>query len=320
MVVAIAADVTQLIGETPLVYLDRLAAELPGRVAAKLESFNPLSCVKERIGLSMIEAAEAIGRIGPDTVLLEPTSGNTGIGLALVAAVRGYRLTLVMPESMTEERRRLLIALGAKLILTPAAKGMKGAITYAQKLADEDSKYVLLQQFENLANPYAHRRSTGPEIWRDTRGAVDIIVSGIGTGGTLTGVAEALKPLKPELQFVAVEPAESPVLSGGQAGPHRIQGIGAGFVPEVLRREFIDEIVKVTSDEAIATARKLAQTEGIVAGVSSGAAVKAALQVAARPESDGKLIVVVLPDTGERYLSTDLFEYDPAELERIDLE
>jgi cysteine synthase A len=317
---AIAADVTELIGETPLVYLDRLAAGLPGRVAAKLESFNPLSCVKERIGLSMIEAAEAIGRIKPDTVLLEPTSGNTGIGLALVAAVRGYELTLVMPESMTEERRRLLIAMGAKLILTPAAKGMKGAVAYAEKLAAEDSKYLLLQQFENLANPYAHRRSTGPEIWRDSRGAVDIIVSGIGTGGTLTGVAEALKPLKPELKMIAVEPAESPVLSGGQAGPHRIQGIGAGFVPAVLRTELIDEIIQVTSEEAAATTRQLAQTEGVVAGISSGAATQAALQVAARPENEGKLIVVVLPDTGERYLSTDLFEYDPAELERVELE
>ena len=316
----IAADVTELIGETPLVYLDRLAADLPGRVAAKLESFNPLSSVKDRIALSMIEAAEAIGRIGPDTILLEPTSGNTGIGLALVAAVRGYQLTLVMPESMTEERRRLLIALGANLILTPAARGMKGAVAYATQLAAEDSRYLLLQQFENLANPYAHRRSTGPEIWRDTRGTVDVFVSGIGTGGTLTGVAEALKPLKPELKLVAVEPAESPVLPGGQAGPHRIQGIGAGFVPEVLRREFIDEILQVTGDDAVATARRLARTEGIVAGVSSGAATYAALQIAARPESEGKLIVVLLPDTGERYLSTDLFEYDPAVLERVELE
>ncbi|MCE5237375.1 cysteine synthase A [bacterium] len=316
----IAADATELIGETPLVYLDRLAAGLPGRVTAKLESFNPLSSVKDRIALSMIEAAEAIGRIGPDTILLEPTSGNTGIGLALVAAVRGYQLTLVMPESMTEERRRLLIALGAKLILTPAAKGMKGAVAYATQLAAEDSRYLLLQQFENLANPYAHRRSTGPEIWRDTRGGVDVFVSGIGTGGTLTGVAEAIKPLKPELKLVAVEPAESPVLSGGQAGPHRIQGIGAGFVPEVLRREFIDEILQVTGDDAVATARRLARTEGVVAGVSSGAATYAALQIAARPESEGKLIVVLLPDTGERYLSTDLFEYDPAVLERVELE
>lgn len=316
----IAADVTELIGDTPLVYLDRLAADLPGRVAAKLESFNPLSCVKERIGLSMIEAAEAIGRINADTVLLEPTSGNTGIGLALVAAVRGYKLTLVMPESMSEERRRLLIALGAKLVLTPAAQGMKGAVAYATALAQENPNYLLLQQFENLANPYAHRRSTGPEIWRDTRGAVDIVVSGIGTGGTLTGIGEALKPLRPELKLIAVEPAESPVLSGGQPGPHRIQGIGAGFVPGVYRGELVDEVIQVSGPEAVATARKLASTEGIVAGVSSGAATEAALRIAARPESEGKLIVVILPDTGERYLSTDLFEYDPAVLERVELD
>ena len=316
----IAADVTELIGDTPLVYLDRLAADLPGRVAAKLESFNPLSCVKERIGLSMIEAAEAIGRINADTVLLEPTSGNTGIGLALVAAVRGYKLTLVMPESMSEERRRLLIALGAKLVLTPAAQGMKGAVAYATALAQENPNYLLLQQFENLANPYAHRRSTGPEIWRDTRGAVDIVVSGIGTGGTLTGIGEALKPLRPELKLIAVEPAESPVLSGGQPGPHRIQGIGAGFVPGVYRSELVDEVIQVSGPEAVATARKLAAIEGIVAGVSSGAATEAALRIAARAENDGKLIVVILPDTGERYLSTDLFEYDPAVLERVELD
>ncbi|MEN6643728.1 MAG: cysteine synthase A [Armatimonadia bacterium] len=316
---AIATNITELIGNTPLVYLDRLAEGLPGRVVAKVESFNPLSCVKERIGLTMIEAAEAIGRIKDDTVLLEPTSGNTGIGLALVAAVRGYALTLVMPESMTEERRRLLVALGAKLILTPAAKGMKGAVAYAEQLAASDEKYLLLQQFENLANPYAHRMGTGPEIWRDTRGAVDIVVGGVGTGGTLTGIGEALRPVKPELQLIAVEPAESPVLSGGAPGPHKIQGIGAGFVPKVLRRELVDEIIKVTSEDAIATARQLARTEGIVAGVSSGAATNAALQIAARAENVGKLIVVVLPDTGERYLSTELFAYDPAELERVDI-
>lgn len=316
---AIAANITELIGNTPLVYLDRLANGLPGRVAAKVESFNPLSCVKERIGLTMIEAAEAIGRIKEDTILLEPTSGNTGIGLALVAAVRGYALTLVMPESMSEERRRLLIALGAKLILTPAAQGMKGAVAHAEQLAASDEKYLLLQQFENLANPYAHRMGTGPEIWRDTRGAVDIVIAGVGTGGTLTGIGEALRPIKPELKLIAVEPAESPVLSGGAAGPHKIQGIGAGFVPKVLRRELVDEIIKVTSEDAIATARQLARTEGIVAGVSSGAAVRATLEVAARAENEGKLIVVVLPDTGERYLSTELFAYDPAELERAEV-
>lgn len=316
---AIASDVTELIGNTPLVYLDRLADGLPGRVAAKLESFNPLSCVKERIGLAMIEAAEAIGRIKEDTVLLEPTSGNTGIGLALVAANRGYPLTLIMPESMTEERRRLLIALGAKLILTPAAKGMKGAVAYAEQLAASDPKYLLLQQFENLANPYAHRMGTGPEIWRDTRGKVDIVVGGVGTGGTLTGIGESIKPIKPEVKLVAVEPVESPVLSGGAPGPHRIQGIGAGFVPKVYRAELIDEIIQVSTADAIATTRKLAKTEGIVAGVSSGAATNAALQVAARAQNEGKLIIVVLPDTGERYLSTDLFEYDPAELERVEI-
>ncbi|MHB8996699.1 MAG: cysteine synthase A [Armatimonadota bacterium] len=316
---AIASDVTELIGNTPLVYLDRLAAGLPGRVAAKVESFNPLSSVKERIGLAMIEAAEAIGRIKPDTILLEPTSGNTGLGLALVATTRGYPLTLVMPESMSEERRRLLIALGAKLILTPAAKGMKGAVAYAEELAASDEKYLLLQQFENLANPYAHRMGTGPEIWRDTRGKVDVVVGGVGTGGTISGIGDCLKPIKPELKLVAVEPAESPVLSGGQPGPHRIQGIGAGFVPGVYRSELIDEIIQVTTAEAIATTRRLARTEGIVAGVSSGAATSAALQVAARAESEGKLIVVILPDTGERYLSTDLFEYDPAELQRVEI-
>ena len=316
---AIASDVTELIGNTPLVYLDRLAQGLPGRVAAKLESFNPLSSVKDRIGLAMIEAAEAIGRIKEDTVLLEPTSGNTGLGLALVAANRGYPLTLIMPESMTEERRRLLIALGAKLILTPAAKGMKGAVAYAEQLAASDVKYLLLQQFENLANPYAHRMGTGPEIWRDTRGKVDIVVGGVGTGGTLTGIGESIKPIKPEVKLGAVEPTESPVLSGGQPGPHRIQGIGAGFVPKVYRAELIDEIIQVSTADAIGTTRKLAKTEGIVAGVSSGAATNAALQVAARPENEGKLIIVVLPDTGERYLSTDLFEYDPAELERVEI-
>jgi cysteine synthase len=316
--VSIAKDVTELIGNTPLVYLDKLAEGLPGRVAAKLESFNPLSCVKERIGLTMIETAEAIGKIKEDTVLLEPTSGNTGIGLALVAATRGYPLTLVMPESMTEERRRLLLALGAKLILTPAAKGMKGAVAYAEKLAAEDPRYLLLQQFENLANPYAHRVGTGPEIWRDTRGAVDVIVGGVGTGGTLTGVGQALKPLKPELKLIAVEPSESPVLSGGQPGPHRIQGIGAGFVPKVLKTELLDEIIAVSGPDAVATARDLAKREGVLAGVSSGAALHAALQVAARPDSFGKLIIVVLPDTGERYLSTDLFEYDPASIEKVE--
>jgi cysteine synthase A len=315
----IAADVTELIGNTPLVYLDRFTGNLPARVAAKVESFNPLSCVKERIGLAMIEAAEAIGRITPDTILLEPTSGNTGIGLALVAATRGYALTLVMPESMTEERRKLLIALGAKIILTPASLGMKGAVSYAQQLAAGDERYLLLQQFENLANPYAHRVGTGPEIWRDTRGKVDIVVGGVGTGGTLTGIGQALKPLKPELQLVAVEPAESPVLEGGQPGPHGIQGIGAGFVPKVLQVDLLDEILPVSTADATAATRKLAQTEGILAGISSGAALHAAVHVAGRPENEGKLLVVILPDTGERYLSTSLYEYDANQLERVEL-
>lgn len=316
---SIAADITELIGNTPLVYLDRLTGNLPARVAAKLESFNPLSCVKERIGLAMIEAAEAIGRITPDTILLEPTSGNTGIGLALVAATRGYALTLVMPESMTEERRKLLIALGAKIILTPAALGMKGAVSYAQQLAARDARYLLLQQFENLANPYAHRVGTGPEIWRDTRGKVDIVVGGIGTGGTLTGIGQALKPLKPELQLVAVEPAESAVLGGGQPGPHGIQGLGAGFIPRVLQVDLLDEILPVSTADATTTTRKLALSEGILAGISSGAAVHAAVHVAGRPENEGKLLVVILPDTGERYLSTSLYEYDADQLERVEL-
>lgn len=314
----IAPDITQLIGNTPLVYLDRLGAGLPGRVAAKLESFNPLSCVKERIGLAMIEAAEKAGAIKEDTILLEPTSGNTGIGLAMVAAARGYQLTLVMPASMTEERRKLLLALGARVLLTPAANGMKGAVAKATQLAGDDSRYVLLQQFENPANPEVHRRTTAEEIWADTEGQVDLLVAGVGTGGTITGVAEVLKSRKPEFRAVAVEPADSPVLSGGSPGPHRLQGLGAGFVPSVLRTDLLDEVVQVTAPDAIATARRLARSEGILAGISSGAAVWAALQVAARPENAGKLIVVVLPDTGERYLSTDLFEYDPEALEYVE--
>lgn len=315
---SIASNVTELVGNTPLVYLGRLGAGLPARVAAKLESFNPLSCVKERIGLSMIEAAERSGQIKPDTILIEPTSGNTGIGLAMVAAARGYKLTLVMPASMTEERRKLLIALGAKLLLTPAANGMKGAIAKATQLTAENSNYLLLQQFENPANPDVHRRTTAVEIWDDTDGEVDIVVAGVGTGGTITGIAEHIKPLKPGFQAIAVEPSDSPVLSGGEPGPHRIQGIGAGFVPGVLRTELLDEIVPVQAADAIATGRNLAQQEGILAGISSGAAVWAALQVAARPENEGKLIVVILPDTGERYLSTDLFEYDPDTLEYVE--
>lgn len=314
----IAGDITRTIGNTPLVDLQRLTGGLPGRVVAKVEAFNPLSSVKDRIGLAMIEAAEQAGAIRPDTVLIEPTSGNTGIALAFVAAARGYRLVLTMPESMSEERRRLLTALGAQLLLTPAAEGMKGAIARAAQLAASDPKYLLLQQFVNAANPAIHRATTAEEIWRDTDGAVDILVSGVGTGGTITGVAEVIKARKPEFRAVAVEPADSPVLSGGQPGPHKIQGIGAGFVPGVLNVEIIDEIIQVQTPDAVATARELARREGILAGISAGAATWAALQVAARPESDGKLIVVVLPDTGERYLSTELFEYSDADVTRLE--
>jgi len=306
----VAKDITELVGSTPLVEINRLAEGLPGRVVAKLESFNPLSSVKDRIGLSMIQAAEEAGAIGPDTILIEPTSGNTGIALAFVSAARGYHLVLTMPESMSEERRRLLVALGAKLLLTPAKEGMKGAIARAQALAESDDRYLLLQQFENAANPAVHRRTTAEEIWQDTDGQVDIFVGGVGTGGTITGVGEILRERRPGVRLVAVEPADSPVLSGGQPGPHKIQGIGAGFVPAILNRSIIDEIITVQTPDAIATARALAEKEGILAGISCGAALWAALEIAARPDSEGKLIVVVLPDTGERYLSTGLFDYD----------
>ncbi len=310
----IYGDITRTIGETPLVRLNRLAAGLAATVLVKLECFNPLSSVKDRIGVSMIEAAEREGRIGPDTILIEPTSGNTGIALAFVCAARGYRLVLTMPETMSLERRKLLRALGAELVLTPGEEGMKGAVRRAEELAAQDPRYLLLNQFGNPANPDIHRRTTALEIWRDTDGAVDIVVAGVGTGGTITGVAEALKPLKPSLQAVAVEPAASPVLSGGPPGRHRIQGIGAGFIPDVLRLDLVDEIIQVKDDDAIRTARRLAREEGILVGISSGAVAWAALQVAARPESAGKMIVAVLPDTGERYLSTDLFADEEAGL------
>ncbi len=303
----IAKDITELIGGTPLVWLDRVAAGLPARVAGKLEFFNPMASVKDRIGLAMIEAAEREGKIKGDTTILEPTSGNTGVALAFVCAARGYKLTLTMPESMSDERRRILKALGAELILTPAEQGMPGAIERAEQLAAEDNRYFVPQQFENPANPDIHRRTTAEEIWRDTDGQVDILVAGIGTGGTITGVAEVIKARKPSFRAIAVEPTESAVLSGKPPGSHGIQGIGAGFVPKVLNRAVVDEIITVTSREAIETTRRLACDEGLFAGISSGAAVRAALEVAGRQESGGKLIVVILPDTGERYLTTDLY-------------
>ena len=302
-------SILDTIGATPLVRLRKLAAE-SGCVAdllGKCEFFNPLASVKDRIGRAMIEAAEAAGQVGPDTVFIEPTSGNTGIALAFVCAAKGYKLILTMPESMSTERRRMLALLGARLELTPAAKGMMGAIERAQELVRELPGAIMPQQFENPANPEVHRRTTAEEIWRDTDGQVDVFVAGVGTGGTITGVAEVIKERRPSLTVVAVEPADSPVLSGGDPGPHTIQGIGAGFVPDVLNCDIIDEVISVASEDARRTARRLARREGIFAGVSSGAAAWAALDIARRPESDGKLIVVVLPDTGERYLSTGLF-------------
>lgn len=304
----IADSITELIGNTPLV---RLRHDGQADVVAKLESFNPLSSVKDRIGLAMIEAAEREGKIKPDTVLIEPTSGNTGIALAFVAAARGYRLILTMPETMSLERRRLLSALGAELVLTPGSEGMKGAIRRAEELAREIPNALILQQFENLANPEVHRRTTAEEIWRDTDGQVDIVVAGVGTGGTITGVGEVLKSRKPSVQAVAVEPSASPVLSGGQPGPHKIQGIGAGFVPGVLNTAIYNEIVQVEYEDAVKTARSLAKTQGILVGISAGAVAHAALEIAKRPENKGRMIVAILPDTGERYLSTELFETTP---------
>jgi len=304
----IYGDITQTVGNTPLVRLNRVTAGLGAEVVAKLESFNPLSSVKDRIGVSMIDAAEREGKIQKDTIIIEPTSGNTGISLAFVCAARGYRLVLTMPETMSVERRNLLTAFGAELVLTPGSEGMPGAIRRAEELIRETPNSFMPQQFKNPANPRVHRETTAEEIWNDTDGQVDIVVAGVGTGGTITGVAEALKPRKPEVKAIAVEPIGSPVLSGGKPGSHKIQGIGAGFVPDVLRLELVDEIIQVTEEDAIQTARRLAQEEGILGGISSGAAAAAALQVAARPDNAAKLIVVVLPDTGERYLSTDLFE------------
>ena len=303
-------DNSRTIGSTPLVKLNRIARGARATVVAKLESRNPLGSVKDRIGLSMIQAAELAGAIKKDTVLIEPTSGNTGISLAFVSAVREYPLILTMPETMSVERRKLLRAFGATLVLTPGAEGMKGAVRKSEELAERNPNYLLLQQFKNSANPQIHRTTTAEEIWNDTDGKVDILVSGVGTGGTITGVSEVIKKRKPSFRAIAVEPAASPVLSGGKPGPHKIQGIGAGFVPEVLNTGIIDEILQVKDQDAIDYGRRLAREEGILAGISSGAAAYAAIQVARRTENEGKLIVVILPDTGERYLSTILFE-DP---------
>jgi cysteine synthase len=304
----IAGDITELIGKTPLVYLNRVTEGCHGRVAAKLEFFNPGGSVKDRIGFNMIKEAEKSGLINEDTIILEPTSGNTGIALAMVSAARGYRCTLVMPDTMSMERRALLKALGAELVLTPGPKGMRGAVEKASDMAAEDDRYFIPQQFENPANPAVHQETTAVEIWEDTEGTVDILVAGVGTGGTITGVSEGIKKLKPEFRVVAVEPLESPVLSGGSPGPHRIQGIGAGFVPAVLKMEAVDEIIQVPDTLALETARRLIREEGLMAGISSGAACYAALQVASRSENTGKLIVVILPSLAERYISTALFE------------